>query len=110
MCIWSILGFILEYITRISIDTCIYYTKGGVNMLKPREKIITAINYIFDSIPVSNIKNFQSKATGLLKQKYNTFMTPGNYNTLLGVQRSINEHLKSNLRYLAYKPLHLSHQ
>ena len=31
----------------------------------------------------------------LLKQKYNTFMTPGNYNTLLGVQRSINEHLKS---------------
>ena len=30
----------------------------------------------------------------ILKQKYNTFMTPGNFNTLLGVQRSINEHLK----------------
>jgi UDP-N-acetylmuramoyl-tripeptide--D-alanyl-D-alanine ligase len=33
--------------------------------------------------------------TSILKQKYNTFMTPGNFNTLLGVQRSINEHLKS---------------
>lgn len=31
----------------------------------------------------------------ILKQKYNTFMTPGNFNTLLGVQRSINESLKA---------------
>lgn len=31
----------------------------------------------------------------ILNKKYNTFMTPGNFNTLLGVQRSINNYMKN---------------
>ena len=31
----------------------------------------------------------------ILNQKYNILMTPGNYNTLLGVEKTINENLKS---------------
>ena len=62
---------------------------------KAKEKLESMPNLkiigITGSYGKTSVKNILAT---ILKQKYNTFMTPGNFNTLLGVQRSINEHLK----------------
>lgn len=65
------------------------FYKQAKNKLKsmPDLKIVG----ITGSYGKTSVKNILAT---ILKQKYNTFMTPGNFNTLLGVQRSINEHLK----------------
>ena len=66
-----------------------FYKKAQAKIESMPDLKIVGITGSYGKTSVKNI------LATILKQKYNTFMTPGNFNTLLGVQRSINEHLKA---------------
>ncbi|MDD2505533.1 MAG: UDP-N-acetylmuramoyl-tripeptide--D-alanyl-D-alanine ligase [Bacilli bacterium] len=85
----TIYMIILNYINRpVNELINLYYINDAKKILKkmPNLKVIA----ITGSYGKTSTKNYLE---ALLSQKYNTLITPGNFNTRLGITRTIREHL-----------------
>lgn len=82
--------YFLDYINKpINKLINLYYVNDAKKIIKGRKDLI--IIAITGSYGKTSTKNF---IADILSTKYNVLRTPGNFNTLLGITRTIREHLK----------------
>ena len=91
--VFQLVSFILSNIINHPVEKAIsnYYTKDALKMLASQRERMTVIG-ITGSYGKTSMKYYLDE---LLSEKYDVLITPGNFNTPLGVVRTIREHMKS---------------
>ncbi len=89
-----------------------YYVVGGVWLIKPVERII---NMKYYRMAKNKLKNMEELTTigitgsygktstkfitaKIIEQKYKTYMTPGSFNTPMGISKAVNNELDENYK------------